>query len=376
MSKINVPIANPIIGDEEIEEVVKVLKSGFIAQGSKVAEFEKEFSKFIGTKYAIATNSGTSALHTALLSCGIGGGDEVLTTPFSFVATGNSILYTGAKPVFVDVDKDTYTLDPDKLEGNISEKTKAIMPVQLYGQGGDMDGIMRIAKENNLMVIEDAAQAHGATYKKEGSTFDGKKIGSIGDLGCFSFYPTKNMTTGEGGMITTNDQEYANRAKMIRSHGESERYKHTILGYNFRMTDISAAIGIVQLKKLNDFNQKRIKNAKFLNKELSHVKGIKTPKTIDNSGHVYHQYTILVENGNRNDWVKFLNDNGIGTGIHYSTPIYKQELYENLGFENRCPVSEDVANKVISLPIHPKVTMDDLNTIVDVLKMASHRFGG
>lgn len=374
MSKINIPIANPIIEDEEIEEVVKVLKSGFIAQGPKVAEFEKEFAEFINTKYAIATSSGTAALHTALLASELGEKDEVITTPFSFVATGNSILYTGAKPVFVDIDKDTYNIDHNKIEIAITEKTKAIMPVHLYGQSANMDEIMKIAKKNNLIVIEDAAQAHGAIYKKEGSIFNDKKIGNIGDLACFSFYPTKNMTTGEGGIITTNNKEYADKAKMIVSHGESERYKHSILGYNFRMTDISAAIGLVQLKKLNEFNHKRIKNAKFLNKELSNVKGIETPKTVDDSAHVYHQYTISIENGNRDDWIKFINDNGVKTGIHYPIPIYKQELYENLGFKDECPVSENLANKVVSLPIHPKITKSDLKIIVDVLKRASIKF--
>ncbi|MDR3222274.1 MAG: DegT/DnrJ/EryC1/StrS family aminotransferase [Methanobrevibacter sp.] len=374
MSKINIPIANPIIEDEEIEEVIKVLKSGFISQGPKVAEFEKEFAEFINTKYAIATSSGTAALHTALLASEIGEKDEVITTPFSFVATGNSILYTGAKPVFVDIDKDTYNIDPDKIEIAINEKTKAIMPVHLYGQSADMDEIMKIAKKNNLIVIEDGAQAHGAIYKKKGSIFNDKKIGSIGDLACFSFYPTKNMTTGEGGIITTNNKEYANKAKMFVSHGESERYKHSVLGYNFRMTDISAVIGLVQLKKLNEFNHKRIKNAKFLNKELSNVKGIKTPKTVDDSTHVYHQYTISIENGNRDDWIKFINDNGVATGIHYPIPIYKQELYENLGFKDKCPVSENLANKVVSLPVHPKVTKRDLKIIADVLKRASIKF--
>jgi len=371
---IEIPIANPIIEDEEIEEVVKVLKSGFIAQGPKVIEFEKEFAEFIKTKYAIATNSGTAALHTALLSCGIGEGDEVITTPFSFAATGNSILYTGAKPVFVDIDKDTYNINPEKIEIAINEKTKAIMPVHLYGQCVDMDEIMKIAKKNNLIVIEDAAQAHGAIYKNDESIFNGKKIGSIGDLACFSFYPTKNMTTGEGGMITTNNEEYAIKAKMFRSHGESERYKHSVLGYNFRMTDISAAIGLVQLKKLDKLNKRRIENAKFLNKELSNVEGIKTPKTNGNWSHIYHQYTIAIENGNRDEWIKFINDNTVGTGVHYPTPIYKQELYENLGFKDRCPISEDAADKVISLPIHPKVTENDLKIIVDILKKAAIKF--
>jgi len=367
MPKIRIPIANPIIQEEEIEEVVKVLKSGFIAQGPKVAEFEEKFAEFIGTKYAIATSSGTTALHVALLSCGIGEGDEVITTPFTFAATGNSILYTGARPVFVDIEKDTFNIDPKKIEEAITPNTKAIMPVQLYGQSAEMDKINEIAKKHELFVIEDAAQAHGAIYKE-------KKVGSMGDMGCFSFYPTKNMTTSEGGMITTNNKELAEKARMLRAHGESKRYKHSILGYNFRMTDISAAIGLAQLKKIDTFNQKRIDNANYLTKELDDINGITAPKTLNRVKHVYHQYTIKIESGNRDEWVKFINENGIGTGIHYPIPIYKQELYLELGYDYELEETEKAANSVISLPVHPSLSKDDLATIVKVLKEASAKF--
>lgn len=367
MSKIKIPIANPIIGDEEIEEVVKVLKSGFIAQGPKVAEFEEKFAKFVGAKYAIATSSGTTALHVALLSCDIGEGDEVITTPFSFAATGNSILYTGARPVFVDIDPDTFNIDPERIEEAITDKTKAIMPVQLYGQATDMDKISKIAKKHDLFIIEDAAQAHGAIYKD-------RKVGSIGDIACFSFYPTKNMTTSEGGMITTNNKELAEIAKMFRAHGESKRYEHAILGYNFRMTDIAAAIGLAQLKKIEKFNDQRIANANYLTKELMSVKEITTPKQLDNTKHVYHQYTIKVNQGNRDDWVKLLNENGIGTGIHYPIPIYKQELYIELGYDDNLENTEKAAATVISLPVHPTLTEKDLKAIVKVIKEISDNF--
>ncbi|MBZ9570278.1 DegT/DnrJ/EryC1/StrS family aminotransferase [Methanobrevibacter sp. TMH8] len=367
MSQIRIPIANPIIGEEEIEEVVKVLKSGFIAQGPKVAEFEEKFAEFVGSKYAIATSSGTTALHVALLSCGIGEGDEVITTPFTFAATGNSILYTGARPVFVDIDEDTFNIDPEKIEAAITPKTKAIMPVQLYGQSADMDKINEIAKKHDLYVIEDAAQAHGSVYND-------KKVGNMGDIACFSFYPTKNMTTSEGGMITTNNQELAEKAKMFRAHGETNRYEHAVLGYNFRMTDIAAAIGIAQLKKIDGFNQKRIDNASYLTKELEEVDGISTPKVLEGVKHVYHQYTIRVETGNRDEWVKFLNDNGIGTGIHYPIPIYQQELYVELGYNDNLEKTEKAASSVISLPVHPSVTKEDLATIIKVLREASAKF--
>jgi len=364
MSEIKIPIASPIIGEEEIEEVVKVLRSGFIAQGPKVAEFEEKFAEYIGTKYAVATSSGTTALHVALLSCGIKKGDEVITTSFSFAATGNSILYTGAKPVFIDIDPGTFNIDPNKIEDAITEKTKAIMPVQLYGQAADMDKINEIAKKHQLCVIEDAAQAHGSTYKDT-------KVGNIGDMACFSFYPTKNMTTSEGGMITTNNNKLAEKARVYRAHGETKRYEHAVLGYNFRMTDIAAAIGLAQLKKIDEFNKKRINNAKYLNKNLKNVKEIITPEVLSGVKHVYHQYTIKVEKGDRDEWVKFLNENGVGTGIHYPIPIYKQDLYINLGYNDNLEETENAANSVISLPIHPNLSEKDLDIIVKVLKEAS-----
>lgn len=367
MSEIKIPIANPIIGEEEIKEVVEVLKSGFIAQGPKVAEFEEKFADFVGAKYAIATSSGTTALHVALLACGIGKGDEVITTPFSFAATGNSILYTGAKPVFVDIDKKTFNIDPNKIEEKISKKTKAIMPVHLYGQAADMDKIKEIAEKHDLYIIEDAAQAHGSIYKNT-------KVGSIGDIACFSFYPTKNMTTSEGGIITTNNKDLAEKSKIYRAHGETKRYEHAVLGYNYRMTDIAAAIGLAQLKKIDDFNQKRINNANYLTSNLKGVKGISTPKVLDGVKHVYHQYTIKIEKDNRDEWVSFLNDNGIGTGIHYPIPIYKQELYINLGYDENLEETEKAASSVISIPVHPSISEKDLDTIIKVIKEASNKF--
>ena len=367
MADIKVPIAKPIIGEEEIENVVEVLKSGMIAQGPKVMEFEEKFANWIGAKYGIATNSGTSALHVALLACGIGEGDEVITTPFTFIASGNAIVYTGATPVFADIDLDTYTIDPDSIEDLITDKTKAILPVQLYGQAADMDEIREIAEKHDLKIIEDAAQAHGAEY-------NGEKVGTLGDMACFSFYPTKNMTTSEGGMITTNDEELAKKAQMFRAHGASERYHHDEIGYNFRMTDIAAAIGLAQLNVIDEFNNKRISNANYLNEQLKDVEGIVTPKSPDNYKHVYHQYTILVEKGNRDDWVEFLTNKGIGTGIHYPIPLYNQPIYKKLGIEGDCPLAEKAADNVISLPVHPSLTKEDLDLVVDAVKEASAKF--
>ena len=364
MSEIKVPIAKPIIGEEEIENVVEVLKSGMIAQGPKVEEFEQKFAEWVGAEHAIAVNSGTAALHTALLSCDIGPEDEVITSPFTFIASGNSILYTGAEPVFADIDLKTYTLNPDAIEELITENTKAILPVQLYGQSANMDRINEIAEKYGLIVIEDAAQAHGATC-------NGQKVGSIGDMSCFSFYPTKNMTTSEGGIITTDDEDLADNARMFRAHGASLRYHHDAIGYNFRMTDISAAIGLAQLEKIDGFNDKRIANADYLNEGLKDVDGIITPYCAYGSKHVYHQYTIRVERGDRDDWVDIINDCGVGTGIHYPIPLYNQPIYRSLGIEGDCPNAELAADNVISLPVHPSLTKEDLDLVIEAVKTAS-----
>ena len=359
-----IPIAKPIIADEEVEEVVKVLKSGFIAQGPKVAEFEEKFAEYVGVEYAVASSSGTTALHLALLAAGVKSGDEVITTPFTFAATGNSVLYTGAKPVFVDIDKDTYNINPDKIEEAVTDKTKVIMPVHLYGQPADMDSINKIAEDHDLIVIEDAAQAHGALYNN-------KKTGSLGDMGCFSFYPTKNMTTSEGGMITTDNKEMAETARILRAHGESERYTHVTLGYNFRMTDIAAAIGVVQLNKLDKFNEKRIENANFLTNKINKINGIKAPYVANNVKHVFHQYTVRVDKSKRDQLMDFLNKNGIGTGIHYPKPIYQQKLYQEMGFAVKCDEAENASSEVLSLPVHPSLKHEDLEVIVNVLEKAS-----
>ena len=361
MADIKVSIASPVIEEEEINAVIDVMKSGMIAQGPKVIEVEEEFAKYVGAKYGIATNSGSSALHVALLAAGIGEGDEVITTPFTFAATGNSILYTGAKPVFVDIDPETFTLDPSKIEDAITENTKAIMPVQLYGQSADMDAIMKITKGNDLIVIEDAAQAHGAEY-------DGVKVGNLGDMACFSFYPTKNMTTSEGGMITTNNEEFAQNAKIYRAHGSATKYHHDVLGYNFRMTDIAAAIGLEQLKKIDGFNDKRIANAKYLNEGLSDVDSIETPVVKDGCKHVYHQYTIKVKDGKRDELSEFLLEKGIGNGIYYPIPLYNQVLYTNMGYDQALPVTDETVEEVLSLPIHAKLTNEDLDYIIKAIK--------
>ena len=359
-----IPIAQPMIGKEEIEAVKKVFKSGSLAQGPQVEKFEKEFAKFIGTKYAIAISSGTTALHLALLAAGIKAGDEVITTPFTFIATANSILYTGAKPVFADINEETYNLDPKSVESKIAKKTRVILVVHLYGQMADMEAISKIAKKHKLKIIEDACQSHGAKFKN-------KKAGSIGLASCFSFYPTKNMTTGEGGMITTNSANLALKAKILRNHGSEMRYVYDFLGYNFRMTDIAAAIGIEQLKKLNQFNHKRIENAKYLSRKLEGIGGIIIPEIAKGSSHVFHQYTIRVTQEyllTRDQLTKKLQKKGIGFGIYYPILTYQQNFYKKMGYKDKHKTAEKLVKEVLSLPIHPKVNKSDLDYIAQVIR--------
>ncbi len=353
-----IPVAKPLLGPEEIDAVTDVLKSGMIAQGPKVEEFESAFAEYTGCEYAVAVNSGTAALHASLLAHGIGVGDEVITTSFSFIATANSILYTGAKPVFADIEPDTYNIDPENIREKITSRTKAIMPVHLYGHPAGMKAIMELAEDHNLAVLEDACQAHGAAYS-------GKRVGAFG-TGAFSFYPTKNMTTSEGGMLTTNDREVAEKAKMVRAHGSHTRYLHECLGFNLRMTDIAAAIGLVQLGKLNGFITCRQKNAELLSAGLKGVPGVSIPGIKTGCTHAFHQYTVRAEK--RDELAAFLREKEIGTGIHYPMPIHKQPLYLELGYEDLLPVSEKAAEEVLSLPVHPGVSEMDTQKIIEAIR--------
>jgi dTDP-4-amino-4,6-dideoxygalactose transaminase len=356
-------IAAPVLAREEMEAVERVLQSGRLAQGPKVEEFETLFASYIGTKYAIATSNGTTALHIALLASGIKDDDKVITTPFSFIAAANAALFCRAKPVFVDIDKDTFCLDAELIRAKITSKTKAILPVHLYGQPCNMKEIVKICREHKLILIEDACQAHGAEYR-------GKKVGSFG-IGCFSFYPTKNMTIGEGGMITTDDSHIVERARMIRSHGQKERYIHELLGYNYRMTDIAAAIGICQLKKLDDFNRRRIEHAQFLAERLSAIRGLIVPFVTPDVKHVFHQFTVKVTEDfgmPRDELKRRLKDKGIIAEVYYPLPIHKQPLYKGLGYNDNLPTSEKACGEVLSLPVHPLLTKEDLNYIVETIK--------
>ncbi|MBU4256202.1 MAG: DegT/DnrJ/EryC1/StrS family aminotransferase [Candidatus Thermoplasmatota archaeon] len=351
-----IPIAKPLIGDEEKKAVLDVLDSGMLAQGEKVKEFEEKFAEYIGVKHAVATSNGTTALHLALLASGVKSGDEVITTPFTFISTATSILFCGAKPVFADINPGTFNIDPEKIEKMITGKTKAILPVHLYGQSCEMDRIMEIAEKHALVVVEDACQSHGAEYHH-------KKVGGIGDAGCFSFYPTKNMITGEGGMVTTNDEGLAEKIRTLRNHGQKERYNYAMVGYNFRMTDIAAAIGIEQLKKLDGFNDRRRGNAGFLSEQLNDV--VETPYVLPDVKHVFHQYTIKTDK--RELLKENLKKEGIGFGIYYPEPLHFYEPLKRYGNDD-LKNAENLCKNVLSLPVHPGLSEEDLEKIVQLIK--------
>ncbi len=354
-----IPISKPLTAEEERRAVIEVLNSGQLSQGPVVEEFEDRFASFIGTRFAVATSSGTAALHAALLAHGIGPGDEVITTPFTFIASANAVLFTEACPIFVDIEEDFFNLDPSLIEEKITPRTKAILPVHLFGHPCDVEAILEIAEKRGLILIEDACQAHGASV-------NGRKVGTFG-TGCFSFYPTKNLTTGEGGMITTDDAQVAEGAKMIRNHGMRQRYRHEILGYNFRMTEIQAAIGLVQLEKLPQWTAQRIENAAYLTRHLDALGKVVTPKVKDGCVHVFHQYTVRVREG-RDAAVERLQEKGIGVGIYYPIPVHKQPLYQKLGYRDRLPRAERASREVVSLPVHPGLSGQDLARIVEGVK--------
>jgi len=352
-----IPISKPFIGEEEKQNVLEVLESGMLVQGQKVSDLEQKFSTLCQTDYAIATSSGTAALHLALLARGIGPGDEVITTSFTFIASVNSIIYAGATPVMVDVNEETFNLDPAKVEAAITPRTKAIMPVHLYGYPCDMDALTGLAERHNLILVEDAAQAVGATY-------NGKPIGSFG-TGCFSLYATKNIQSGEGGMITTGDPELAHHIRLLRQHGMERRYYHEMLGYNFRMTNLHAAIGLAQMDRLEDFNQKRRYNAEFLSR---HIESVIVPKVAPGYEHVWHQYTVRVPDDapfSRDEAVQKLTEAGVGTGIFYPVPVHQQDYIKKQYGEKMLPITEKLACQVFSLPVHPLLTEKDLEKIVE-----------
>jgi perosamine synthetase len=349
----SIPLAKPVIGRSERQAVNRVLRSGNLAQGPEVAAFENEFSQYVEGRNCVAVNSGTSALHLALLSLGIGAGDEVIVPSFTFAATANSVALTGATPVFVDIDPVTFNLDHQRIEAAITKKTKAIQVVHLYGLPANMVEIMKIAKRHKLKVIEDAAQAHNASI-------DGKLVGSFGDAAAFSFYPTKNMTSGEGGMIVFSNLQDAQTAKMLRNQGMEKRYQNELVGFNLRMTDIHAVIGREQLRKLIDWTKKRQENAGFLSSRISQVI---TPHIPSGYAHVFHQYTVRIPH-NRDLFSTKLTELGIGNGVYYPTQVHKLPSFMR---KIELPHTERATKEVLSLPVHPTLSKRDLVRISDAV---------
>ena len=338
---------------KEIDEAVKaVLESGHFILGPNVSYFEEEFAKYIGTQFAIGVASGTDALFLALKALGIKEGDEVITTALSFIATAEAISYTGAKPVFVDVDPVTHNIDPDKIEKSITKKTKAIIPVHLWGLASDVDPIIKTARQHGIFVVGDCAQSAGAEYK-------GKKVGSLGNAGCFSFFPTKNLGAyGDGGMIVTDDRETYDRIKLLHLHGSKARGVHEIIGYNSRLDEIQAAILRVKLKYLDSWNDKRRANA-LIYSSLFEKNGIKHPVEKEGFRHVYHQYTIEAEN--RDDMMKKLSSIEIPSFVYYPNPLHLQKPYEDLGCKTGdFPAAEKIGRTMLSIPVHPFLSKEEV----------------
>ena len=349
-----IPAAKPLVGDEERAAVDRVLRSGMMAQGPEVAAFEEEFSKYVGGRKCVAVNSGTSGLHMALVAAGLKAGDEVIVPSFTFAATANSVALTGATPVFVDIDPKTFNIDPAAIEAAITPRTKGIQPVHLYGLPAQMDVINEIACKHNILVFEDAAQAHLATL-------NGQYVGSFGYAATFSFYPTKNMTSGEGGIIACANDEMTRMCKLLRNQGMEKRYENEVVGFNTRMTDIHAAIGREQLKKIEGWTKTRQANAKFLDENL---KGVVTPYVTPGATHVYHQYTIRIVGHDRDKFAEEMTKRGVGNGVYYPIPVHQLQSF---GLKFDLPNTTSACKEVLSIPVHPALTQSELETVVEVI---------
>ncbi|MET4782133.1 DegT/DnrJ/EryC1/StrS family aminotransferase [Glaciihabitans sp. UYNi722] len=363
-----IPISSVQFGSEEEELVIEVLRSGSIAQGPMVQRFEREFAALCGVKHAIAVNNGTTALVAALDILDLRPGDEVITTPFTFVATVNAILEAGATATFADINEDDFNIDPSSVADRVTERTRVIMPVHLYGQMADMDPLVALAKAHELSILEDSAQSHGATYR-------GKSAGSFG-LGSFSFYATKNLTTGEGGMITTDDDDVADRLRVLRNQGMRERYVYEIAGHNYRLTDLQAALAIPQLARYDMTVDKRRSNADALSAGLASIVGIEVPRQYPDRRHVWHQFTIRVTDEcalSRDEMVASLHRSGVGAGVYYPRLLFDYDAYRDhpAVLKSDVPIARRVASQVISLPVHPLLSADDIATITEVVATAA-----
>lgn len=363
----SIPIARVQLENGEIDAAVAVLRSGAIRQGKVCQEFEERFAATVGARYAVAVSSGTAALHLAWMAV-LEPGDEVLVPAFTFIATASTVVLAGGRPIFCDVDPKSGTIDVEDARRRLTPQTRGLAPVHLYGNACDVSGVQALAAEHDLRVVWDAAQAHGTRV-------DGQDVGSFDDFVCYSFYPTKNMTTAEGGMITTNDPGLAETLHLLRSHGQAEKYVHTLIGLNYRMTDVQAAVGIVQLNQLSGWLERRRANAELLNSLLDDIPGIKTPFVSPDVEHSYHQYTIQVDAAvvgmTRNELGAALGELGIQTAVHYPRALHQQPVFAAEVGGLSLPVSEELAGSVLSLPIHQSVDGDDLRWIARGLRMVT-----
>ncbi|WP_017756425.1 UDP-4-amino-4,6-dideoxy-N-acetyl-beta-L-altrosamine transaminase [Calidifontibacillus oryziterrae] len=369
------------IDEDDINAIVNTLQSPFITQGPKIVEFEQSIADYVGAKYAVAFANGTAALHGACFAAGIGSGDEVITTPITFAASSNCVLYCGGKPVFADIDEQTYNIDPDKIRCVITSKTRAIIPVDFTGQPVDLDKIMKIAQEHNLVVIEDSAHSLGATYM-------GRKVGTLAHMTMFSFHPVKHITTGEGGIITTNSKEYYEKLRLFRSHGirsdilyrdEGPWYYEMVeLGYNYRITDLQASLGLSQMQKLNKFVTKRREIANIYNQEFSKLNGVKIPYQINNTNSSWHLYILSLElekfHVGRKEIFEALRAENIGVHVHY-IPVYLHPYYQRLGYKKGlCPIAEQWYETVLTIPLFPKMTKLDIESVIKGVKKVAEYY--
>lgn len=359
-----IQLSKPFLGKEEVHAVSQVVKSGNIVQGKKTAEFEKKIADYCGVKYSIAFNSGTAAIHSALFSIGVKRGDEIVTTPFTFIGTASPILMLGAKPVFADVCLDTFNINPEDVKRKLTKKTKAVVPVDLFGQTCDYEALEVIAKKHKVSIIEDACQAIGANSGN-------KSAGAFGRAAAFSFYATKNMTSGEGGMVTTDSIEIAKKCRLFRNHGQKtgKNYDYLFLGYNYRMTDVNAAIALEQLKKIDSLNKKRIDNAKRISEELREIEEITLPIIKKGNKSVFHQYTIRVGNSHRDKLREFLLSRGVDSRVYYPKPLHLYSVFKKYGYKKGdFPIAEKLSREVLSLPVRPDLTDREIMRITKEVK--------
>ena len=368
-SKKRVSIAKPVFGDETIREVAEVLRSGYVRQGPKTREFEERFAEAVGAKHAYAVSNGTAALHVSYLSV-LRPGDEIIVPSFTFFATASVAFHSRARPVFADIDPETFLIDPEDVKEKITGRTRAVVPVHLFGNAADMDAMNDLAEDHDVVIISDSAQAHGTEY-------DGRDVGSYNTLNCYSFYPTKTLTTGEGGIVTTNDDELYRLGCLLRSHGDDARYHHVVVGLNYRMTDIAAAIGLNQLSQMGKFLEKRRRLGARYREGMKKIDGIRPQKVEDKVSHSYSYFSSVLDleafRCGRDEFLEALRAENIDCAVHYPIPLNRQPAITDMMEPRACPVSEDVSKRIFSLPMHPELTDEDMeNVLSGVEKVVSH----